>query len=308
MPMRLTRFETATDFLDAVRPVLGEHEAEHHLVLGVAEAFASSPSPAPVPFMATVEDDAGLALASWMEGSHPLLLASDRNDVSQATDVIVALLAESGPTPVRVIGAVGQVETFASAWTRRVGKPTRVAMRQRAYRLDAVEPITSPPGHLRLATMHDLELVAAWTRAFELEALGPLASPEYQRVASRRIAAGGIYLWCDEDTVARAMAGAVRPTAHGIAVNSVYTPREWRGRGYATACVAALSRRLLGAGFRFCVLYTDLSNPTSNAIYTRIGYRPVRDFLMYELVTESQLSIVASGTAANLESSRHSGL
>jgi len=63
----------------------------------------------------------------------------------------------------------------------------------------------------------------------------------------------------------------------------VYTPREWRRRGYATACVAALSKLLLQRGFEFCVLHTDLSNPTSNAIYTGIGYRPVRDFLMYEL-------------------------
>jgi len=47
--------------------------------------------------------------------------------------------------------------------------------------------------------------------------------------------------------------------------------------------VAALSELLLGRGFEFCVLYTDLANPTSNAIYARIGYRPVRDFLMYEL-------------------------
>jgi predicted GNAT family acetyltransferase len=28
------------------------------------------------------------------------------------------------------------------------------------------------------------------------------------------------------------------------------------------------------------VLFTDLSNPTSNAIYQRIGYRPVADALM----------------------------
>src|SRR5688572_23436156 len=100
--MRLSRFETAAAFLDAVRPVL-----------------------------ATVDDDAGLALAVWMDGAHPLLLASDRDDVTQATDAIVAVLADHGPRPDRVIGAVGQVETFASAWTRRTGRPTRVAMRQR---------------------------------------------------------------------------------------------------------------------------------------------------------------------------------
>jgi uncharacterized protein len=40
-----------------------------------------------------------------------------------------------------------------------------------------------------------------------------------------------------------------------------------------------VSQGALDAGARFCFLYTDLSNPTSNAIYTRIGYRPVGDAL-----------------------------
>jgi hypothetical protein len=44
-----------------------------------------------------------------------------------------------------------------------------------------------------------------------------------------------------------------------------------------------LSRQLLGEGNRFCCLYTDLDNPTSNAIYARIGYRPVSDASMYTL-------------------------
>jgi predicted GNAT family acetyltransferase len=48
--------------------------------------------------------------------------------------------------------------------------------------------------------------------------------------------------------------------------------------------VASLSALLLQRGFELCVLYTDLSNPTSNSIYSGIGYRPVRDFLMFDLV------------------------
>jgi hypothetical protein len=33
----------------------------------------------------------------------------------------------------------------------------------------------------------------------------------------------------------------------------------------------------LDAGVREVVLYTDLANPTSNALYQRLGYRPVED-------------------------------
>ena len=39
-----------------------------------------------------------------------------------------------------------------------------------------------------------------------------------------------------------------------------------------------MTQRLLDGGLRFCFLFTDLANPTSNSIYQRIGYEPVSDF------------------------------
>ncbi|BAY85818.1 GCN5-related N-acetyltransferase [Calothrix parasitica NIES-267] len=61
----------------------------------------------------------------------------------------------------------------------------------------------------------------------------------------------------------------------------VYTPPEYRKKGYASACVAGLSQTLLGEGYKFCFLFTDLSNPTSNKIYQKIGYQPVADWNNY---------------------------
>src|SRR5690606_3932191 len=90
-----------------------------------------------------------------------------------------------------------------------------------------------------------------------------------------RIAARDLFLWWDEH--ARTLAGYSGRTPGGVRIGYVYTPPEWRGRGYASACVTTLSRRALAGGARFCCLYTDLSNPTSNAIYRRIGYEPVCD-------------------------------
>lgn len=73
------------------------------------------------------------------------------------------------------------------------------------------------------------------------------------------------------------MAALARETWTGIAVNAVYTPPEERGRGYASACVAALSQHALDGGRDFCMLFTDATNATSNRIYERIGYRFVCD-------------------------------
>ena len=71
------------------------------------------------------------------------------------------------------------------------------------------------------------------------------------------------------------------PVGGVVRVSAVYTPPELRGRGYASACVAGASARALAAGADTCVLYTDRSNPTSNRIYQRIGYRPVDDSQEY---------------------------
>jgi hypothetical protein len=73
------------------------------------------------------------------------------------------------------------------------------------------------------------------------------------------------------------MVAATRETTSGCSINTVYTPPRFRRHGYATAAVAALSGRLLESGRRFCCLYTDVANPTSNSIYAKIGYKPIRD-------------------------------
>lgn len=280
--MRVTTYPTASAFLDAVGPALGAREAEHHLVLGVAEGVVTGrAAPNAALFAASVVDDDGVVMAALMTGSHPLLVASDRDDLEAPSALLWDELAPADPTPSHVIGAVGQVETIVREWERRVGRAARVAMRQRVYKLTEVDLLPPTSGALRLATTEDVDLVSYWVAAFEEEALASVLPKPVRGVAERRIAAGEVYLWCDPEP--RTMAASARPTRHAVAVNAVYTPPEWRRRGYATACVAEVSRVLLRRGFEFCVLYTDLANPTSNAIYRRIGYRPVRDFLMYDL-------------------------
>ena len=85
-------------------------------------------------------------------------------------------------------------------------------------------------------------------------------------------------MWEDENGQVVTMAGRSRPTRHGATVNSVYTPPELRGKGYASNCVAALSQLILDSGKRFASLFTDLSNPTSNYIYQKMGYRHLLDY------------------------------
>ena len=139
---------------------------------------------------------------------------------------------------------------------------------------------------MRAAGPDDRALVRAWFRAFIAEALPTRGRPTHaeaeahlERSLDIRLGEdkqSGICLWDHEgDVVSLAAFGGETP--NGMRIGPVYTPPEHRGRGYASALTAALSAQLLASGRRFCFLYTDLANPTSNRIYRAIGYEHVCD-------------------------------
>jgi predicted GNAT family acetyltransferase len=71
------------------------------------------------------------------------------------------------------------------------------------------------------------------------------------------------------------------PTPNSLRIAPVYTPAEFRRRGYASACTAAVCRRILDSGKSFVTLFADLANPTSNHVYQQIGFKAVCDVDVY---------------------------
>jgi predicted GNAT family acetyltransferase len=174
-----------------------------------------------------------------------------------------------------VVGDQAIADCFAAQWCRARGVFVKVRMAQRIYRLDQVADVPLASGRLRLAQPGDEELVAAWGRGYHEEIYGAAGAEEPATDFRGKLRRQEVFVW--EDPTPVSMASKARPTPNGISLLGVYTPPARRRRGYATACVAALCGHLLQAGYRFCVLYTDLANPTSNSIYQRIGFRPACD-------------------------------
>jgi predicted GNAT family acetyltransferase len=228
-----------------------------------------------------VRDGGEVAGAALRTSPFNLILARPRS--SQALDALAeAVAGEEFPG---VVGAEPEAQQFAEMWSRRTGVATRTSMRQGVYALEQVEPLPAVSGSPRVATADDHALGVRWWTAFGDEVLhegGPGREDAEENVAHKLSSpTGGFLLWEDEGEPV-SLAGWSGPTPNGIRVGPVYTPPELRGRGYATALTAELSQRLLDGrlfegGRRFCFLYTDLANPTSNAIYERIGYRRVAE-------------------------------
>ena len=178
-----------------------------------------------------------------------------------------------------VIGPEAEGAAFAEVWGERTGVRSRLEMRQTIYALDTFAPPgRSAPGTLRQAVPDDRELAVGWMRAFQEEAHLPPADEIEGRVEGLTVA-GDLYLW--EDGAPCTMAAVVARTPHGARLGYVYTPPELRGRGYGTAASAAVTERILESGARFCFLYADRANATSNAIYQQLGYEPVCQVVDY---------------------------
>lgn len=194
---------------------------------------------------------------------------------------LLGLLDAADSTPPSVNVAGSDAGELAAAWVAATGGSATPRQRSRLFRLAGlVPPDPLPPGAARVAGPADTELLVAWQAAFTAETGAGAADPF--RTVTDFLSHGGLMLW-EADGEAVAMAALSRKVAGVVRVQGVYTPAELRRRGYGGAITTAVSKAALAGGAAEVVLFTDLANPTSNALYRRLGYRPVQDRVLLGL-------------------------
>ncbi len=274
--MKLRAFTTAAEFLDAVGPTLYAAEAENSLLLGIAlRLLGGHQYGDEAPFLACVEDGGRLPAVAVRTPPYNLVLAAEDGRLD-ALHPIADRLTDRGSALPGVHGRAEVANAFAALWEKETGAISRIGMDQRLYRLTEVERPTDVRGRARWGAREEATLLTDWACAFIDEAVPNDPNHGTREMIERAIEAQSLLVWEDGDVVS--MCARTRPTPHGASIGLVYTPPALRGRGYASSCVADLSQRILDSGNSFCTLFTDLANPTSNAIYQRMGYKPLCDF------------------------------
>jgi len=278
--VEVVRLVDAAAFLAETEQLLLADEARHNLILGIAGTIRDAPDLYPSRTLWLVHDQGKVAAAALRTQPYNLILAAPRSQ--EALAALAGGISEDLPG---VVGAEPESVAFADLWSQITGLRARTNMRQGVYALEKVQPPDGVPGSARVATADDRQLAVRWWLDFgeeagtSVERGRDIAEASVDHRLSSPVA--GIALW-EDDGEPVSLAAWSGPTPSGIRIGPVYTPPERRGRGYATALSAELSQRLLDGrlfegGRRFCFLYTDLANPTSNAIYNRIGYRRVAE-------------------------------
>jgi predicted GNAT family acetyltransferase len=219
----------------------------------------------------TAEDE--VAFAAMRTPPWPLLASPlEPADAESLTDRWL----EVDPDVAGLSSVPETARAIAAAWERRTGGTSRRTFSEGMHVLEQVQDPPRPaPGALRLPRPGERDLLVGWMEEFIGET-GLIGAAQAASMVDARLRQQGLLVWDDGQPVSLV---GVNPAVAGVVrIGPVYTPRALRRRGYAGSAVAAVSRRALADGAVRCMLYTDLTNPTSNKIYAEVGYRRCGDW------------------------------
>jgi len=280
MTFAVQRSEDAAVAHAATRAFLVAEPARNNVILTLLHERIRHPEPGHYWWVTDGDAVQGVAMQSPLTFSSTITVLP-----AEAVAPLVEAIAADAPDLPGVIGDAASAARFAGCWTEQRGTGAEPVEGQRIYQLEALRPPHGVPGELRCATVADLDLVLSWFHGFEADT-GSVGPKVFDEVIRRRIASGEIWLW-HHDGADVAMVRISDTVARNVRVGFVYTPPSVRRRGYAGAAVAAVSAMVLADRADTCVLYTQLSNPTSNGIYRRIGYEAIGEVLAYRFMPAS---------------------
>jgi hypothetical protein len=270
--MQVVRHTDPDAFLEAALPMATRGEASASFFIGAAHSLKRTPPRASERvYLASCREDEELGVAIQRDNG-PVLIGE--SDVAAAR-AFAEDLARDWSELQGVMGGPAGCEAFARRWLDLTGRGHRLRVRLRQHGLTAVNAVPPASGIPRLAEAGDLEWLIEMHVAFIAETGVPDPPARVREFMPVRVARGDYWIWDDGARVAYVGYNDAAPDFARIA--PVYTIPGARGRGYATALVAGLARELLARGKRRLYLTTDVANPTSNAIYARIGFRAEND-------------------------------
>ena len=174
-------------------------------------------------------------------------------------------------------GVIAEKELSLS-FAKAYGQKSVIHKALLAHQIGRLNPIALSEGSMELCVESDLNLVSEWLYNFQIECDLPYPKTRENTYedAKRRIERKTIYKWMIHDQ-AVSICAEVMNNEYFSKISLVYTPLEYRKKNYARSCVWSLAKLIQERGQKTICLFTDKSNPTSNKIYSEIGFESVNE-------------------------------
>ena len=279
--MRVRQLENAAEFLALTRGYRATEPVRTNILGSIAQTIVDGRR-YEREFWFVVEHEGAVVGAALWTLPHKLLLGPMPDSAARA---VGATAVATGVPLNGVIGPLGTAEAAAEG----AGARATPYMTERVLVLEDYVPPRAAVGAARRLTPSDVDLAVTWTDQFFVDA-GVRVSDSRAAVLARL---GSTWFWeVSGQPVAMAGHGSVVmvPGAVVARVGPVYTPAALRGLGYGSAITAAVVEHLLPL-VDVVMLYTDAANPTSNAIYERLGFVHTADVIDLDLHTPHRPSL-----------------
>ncbi len=283
--MVVKEFKNARAFLDDYEAVLIEHEALGQLVLYWAYHYCDNEIHEKAFFGVVLEEKDVCLLFCNVSSDDLLIYAVDTDRIVPASIALADYFGNNHITIKGIIAAANVCQSFIEQLKQYVNCTFVEKMGMDIMELRQINEIKPVDGSHRLAQPEEAKLAAQWMVEFQMEAL--TSETDYEEAlqkAVKQIEENQIYFYEDIDHNVVSMAVASRKLAHGTTITYIYTPEEYRGKGYAAANIYYLSKELLEQGNEFCTLIIDKKNPLSNRAYEKVGYKVIGDSYEYSAV------------------------
>ena len=273
--MSTLHLESTRDPNEAIERAAG-YLAAHPVELNVIWSLLCQRVVTDVPGTYWLLEDVGEVVGVAMESppGHAAAISPMPRDYAA---VLAGAIHASGHLLSGVVGEAASASHLAGCWAERGRVPAVAEGAQRLYVLGRLALAEGVPGALRRA--HHSERI--WSSRG-----GPSSRPRpgcRPRTSLRGWTRRCRPAACSSGTTGGPDAWRGRPHRSAASLGSARSTRRpiCRRRGYAAACVGALSQWVSDEAQANCILYAQLANPTSNAVYQRLGFVAVSELLAY---------------------------
>lgn len=138
----------------------------------------------------------------------------------------------------------------------------------------------------RPAELRDVDILACWRVGYEIEALGEEETEALwdneRAMAERAVEEGNTWI-LEADGQPVATSAFNSRIWEAVQIGGVWTPPEFRRRGYARCVVAQSLLDARAEGAQLAILFTDEDNVAAQKAYTSLGFRHVGDYYLFML-------------------------
>ena len=279
------RYTDANSFLNECSKFLYSYEIENNIIIGVVNQLKSQDTNSDI-YLGSSSLDGSIDGAFLMTPPHRLSIAA--NSSNKAIDLLIENLKSLNILIPGIIGLKQETQYFIRLWNSIVPIVVQQNKKLLCYKLNSVKHFSQAEGKFSLAEVEDQNLIVEYLTNFHQEtgAISTTGEALVQKVSTGIAQKNKYYTWKNKEELL-AIAVIVRQTQNFSVIGGVYTPKKHRGLGYASSIVSELSKLKLAQGNKYCCLFADSANHTSNKIYQNIGYAYSYELYEYDFKFET---------------------